>query len=192
MADFFKLGMNKLWMDYDEAADVLYVSFRRPQQATDSRMEGDLIYHYRGEELVGVTILHAKGAYCQPGRCIERDGLSQTAAEVHRISSHFSRACRGRHDGGLRGWDNNAKALRQRLRRRGIRPQIPTRVWKSRQPRGRPINTDVPRFQAERTCAWFQHTYRRLGVRWERIAACFNAFLAMAMMHLWIHKLIVG
>lgn len=34
----------------------------------DSRMEGDLIYHYRGEELVGVTILHAKGACCQPGK----------------------------------------------------------------------------------------------------------------------------
>jgi hypothetical protein len=35
------------------------VSFRRPQKADDSRMEGDLIYHYRDEELVGVTILYA-------------------------------------------------------------------------------------------------------------------------------------
>lgn len=68
VADFFKLRVKKLWMDYDEEADVLYVSFRRPQKATDSRMEGDLIYHYRGEELVGVTILHAKGAYCQLGQ----------------------------------------------------------------------------------------------------------------------------
>ena len=49
----------KMWLDYDEEVDVLYVSFRRPQKATDSRMEGDLTYHYRGEELVGVTILHA-------------------------------------------------------------------------------------------------------------------------------------
>jgi hypothetical protein len=62
VADFFKLGVNKLWMDYVEAADVLYVSFRRPQRATNSRREGDLIYHYRGEELFDVTILHAKGA----------------------------------------------------------------------------------------------------------------------------------
>jgi uncharacterized protein YuzE len=68
VADFFKLGVKKLWMDYDEEGDVLYISFRRPQKATDSRMEGDLIYHYRGEELVGVTILHAKGAYCPPGQ----------------------------------------------------------------------------------------------------------------------------
>jgi hypothetical protein len=29
-------------------------------------------------------------------------------------------------------------------------------------------------------------------VRWERLAACFNAFLAVAMIHMWVHKLIVG
>jgi hypothetical protein len=87
---------------------------------------------------------------------------------------------------------DDAKDLRQRLRRRGIRPQIPTRVWKTRKPRGRPIKRAVPRFQAERTCAWFQRQYRRWVVRWERIAACFNAFLAIAMIHIWIHRLIVG
>jgi IS5 family transposase len=89
-----------------------------------------------------------------------------------------------------KGYD--AKDLRHRLRRRGIRPQIPKRVWKSRKPRGRPIKTDVPRYQAERTFAWFQRKYRRLVVRWERLAACFNAFLTLAMIHMWVHKLIVG
>jgi hypothetical protein len=84
-----------------------------------------------------------------------------------------------------------AKDLRRRLRTRGIRPQIPKRVWKSRKPRGRPIKKDVPRYQAERTFAWFQRKYRRLVVRWERLAACFNAFLAIAMIHLWVHRLIV-
>ena len=87
---------------------------------------------------------------------------------------------------------DDAKDLRHRLRTRGIRPQIPTQVWKSRKPRGRPITTDVPRFQAERTFAWFQCKYRRLVVRWERLAACFNAFLAIAMIHMWVHKLIAG
>ena len=58
-AHFLKLGAKKMWLDYDEEADVLYVSFRRSQKATDSRMEGDLMYHYRGEELVSVTLLHA-------------------------------------------------------------------------------------------------------------------------------------
>jgi hypothetical protein len=29
-------------------------------------------------------------------------------------------------------------------------------------------------------------------VRWERLAACFNAFRAVAIIHMWVHKLIVG
>lgn len=66
-AHFLKLGVKKLWLDYDEEADVLYVSFRRPQKATDSRMDGDLIYHYRDKELVGVTILHASEVGHQSG-----------------------------------------------------------------------------------------------------------------------------
>lgn len=89
-----------------------------------------------------------------------------------------------------KGYD--AKDLRRRLRTRGIRPQIPKRVWKSRKPRGRPIKQDVPRYQAERTFAWFQRKYRRLVVRWERLAVCFNALLAIAMIHIWVHRLILG
>jgi Transposase DDE domain len=85
-----------------------------------------------------------------------------------------------------KGYD--AKALRQR----GIRAQIPKRVWKTKNHRGRPIKQVVPRFQAERTFAWFQKKYRRLVVRWERIAACFEAFLAVATIHIWISRLIVG
>jgi transposase len=89
-----------------------------------------------------------------------------------------------------KGYD--AKALRQQLRKRGIRAQSPKRVWKTKKNRGRPSKKVVPRFQAERTFAWFQKKDRRLVVRWERIAACFEAFLALATVHLWIHRLIVG
>src|SRR5215470_4384272 len=89
-----------------------------------------------------------------------------------------------------KGYD--AKALREKLRRRGIRAQSPKRVWKTKTNRGRPIKQVVPRFQAERTFAWFQKKYRRFVVRWECIAACFDAFLALATIHMWIHKLIVG
>jgi hypothetical protein len=89
-----------------------------------------------------------------------------------------------------KGYDS--QALRQQLRKRGIRAQIPKRVWKTKKHRGRPIKTVVPRFQAERTFAWFQKKYRRLVVRWERMAACFEAFLALATVHIWIHRLIVG
>ena len=58
-----------------------------------------------------------------------------------------------------KGYD--AQALRQQLRKRGIRAQIPKRVWKTKKHRGRPSKKAVPRFQAERTFAWFQKKYRR-------------------------------
>jgi len=89
-----------------------------------------------------------------------------------------------------KGYD--AKALRHQLRKRGIRAQLPKRVWKTTKPRGRPIKHVVSRFQAERTFAWFQKKYRRLVVRWERLAACFDAFLTLATVHIWVHRLIVG
>ena len=87
---------------------------------------------------------------------------------------------------------DDAKGLRQCLRTRGIRPQIPKRVWKTRRPRGRPINQGVPRCQAERTFAWFQRKYRRLVVRWEHLASCFKAFLVIAVMPMWVQRLIAG
>lgn len=52
-----------LWVDYDEGADVLYLSFRRPQQATDSVLEGNVVYHYDSEELVGVTVIGFKAGW---------------------------------------------------------------------------------------------------------------------------------
>jgi uncharacterized protein YuzE len=55
-----KMPSKRIWTDYDEEADVLYISFRKPQQANDSIMEDDLTYHYHDKELVGVTVLHAK------------------------------------------------------------------------------------------------------------------------------------
>jgi hypothetical protein len=85
-----------------------------------------------------------------------------------------------------------AKDLRRPLRRRGIRFQMPKRVWKTKTPRGRPLKIDMPRFQAERTFAWFQQKDHRLVVRWERRAACFAAFLAIATIHIWLQRLIVG
>jgi uncharacterized protein YuzE len=49
----------QIWTDYDEEADVLYISFRKPQQANDSVLEDSSIYHYHNEELVGITVLNA-------------------------------------------------------------------------------------------------------------------------------------
>lgn len=50
----------KLWMDYDQEADVLYINFKRPQKATDSEMmDNGVLLRYRDKELVGVTIMDA-------------------------------------------------------------------------------------------------------------------------------------
>jgi uncharacterized protein YuzE len=54
-----KMPSLHIWIDYDKEVDVLYISFRMPQNANDSIIEGDIIYHYSGNDLVGATILHA-------------------------------------------------------------------------------------------------------------------------------------
>lgn len=50
-----------------------------------------------------------------------------------------------------KGYD--CKKQRTALRKRGIRPQIPKRVWKTKKNRGRPIKMSVPRYQQERCFA---------------------------------------
>ncbi len=49
-----------LWSSYDAEADVLYVNFKKPARATDSELtDDDIIIRYEGEEIIGLTILHA-------------------------------------------------------------------------------------------------------------------------------------
>jgi uncharacterized protein YuzE len=49
-----------LWSSYDAEADVLYISFKKPCHATDSELtDEDVIIRYEGDEVVGLTILHA-------------------------------------------------------------------------------------------------------------------------------------
>lgn len=55
-----EMPSKRIWIDYDDEADVLYISFRKPQQANDSEMEENVVYHYRNKELVGVTVIGAK------------------------------------------------------------------------------------------------------------------------------------
>ncbi len=47
-------------VDYDKDADVLYISFERPQKATDTEVtEEGILLRYREDKLVGITILNA-------------------------------------------------------------------------------------------------------------------------------------
>jgi uncharacterized protein YuzE len=49
-----------LWSSYDAEADVLYINFKKPSHATDSELtDEDVIVRYEGDEVIGLTILHA-------------------------------------------------------------------------------------------------------------------------------------
>ena len=49
-----------LWSSFDAEADVLYINFKKPSHATDSELtDDDIIIRYEGEDIVGLTILHA-------------------------------------------------------------------------------------------------------------------------------------
>jgi uncharacterized protein YuzE len=49
-----------LWSSYDLEADTLYINFKKPSHASDSDItDDDVIIRYEGDEVVGLTILHA-------------------------------------------------------------------------------------------------------------------------------------
>lgn len=55
-----RLPLKRSWIDYDDEADVLYISFDRPQKATNSEMlDNGLLVRYRGKKIVGLTVLDA-------------------------------------------------------------------------------------------------------------------------------------
>jgi uncharacterized protein YuzE len=59
-ANLIKLPVRNVWIDYDKEADVLYLSFRRPQRAKKTVEAGDDILVRTDEnEIVGITILNA-------------------------------------------------------------------------------------------------------------------------------------
>jgi uncharacterized protein YuzE len=49
--------LDKLDVHYDEAADVLYISFGPPEPASDSRvLDNDVILRFKGERIIGITV----------------------------------------------------------------------------------------------------------------------------------------
>lgn len=55
-----RFGNDKLFIDYDEEADVLYVSFGKPQKADNSIQGRDgIIRRKKDNKVVGLTILNA-------------------------------------------------------------------------------------------------------------------------------------
>lgn len=58
-SDIVKLPFEHLWIDYDREADVLYLSFRRPQRATKTIETDDILIRKDDNKIVGITILNA-------------------------------------------------------------------------------------------------------------------------------------
>jgi uncharacterized protein YuzE len=58
--EMMKLSTRHIWADYDTEADVLYMSFRKPQRATETIEISDEILLRKDEnEVVGITIMNA-------------------------------------------------------------------------------------------------------------------------------------
>jgi uncharacterized protein YuzE len=54
------LPAQHVWLDYDKQADVLYMSFRKPQRAKETiELEDDILVRKDGKEIVGLTIMNA-------------------------------------------------------------------------------------------------------------------------------------
>ncbi len=59
-SDLVKLPLEHMWIDYDREADVLYLSFRKPQRATKTiETDDDILIRKDRNKIVGITILHA-------------------------------------------------------------------------------------------------------------------------------------
>jgi len=55
-----KLHVRQVWADYDREADVLYLSFRKPQRAKKTvEMADNVLIRTDDDEVVGITILNA-------------------------------------------------------------------------------------------------------------------------------------
>jgi len=58
--EMVKLPARQMWLDYDKEADVLYVSFRKPQRATETiELNDDILVRKDGKDIVGLTIVNA-------------------------------------------------------------------------------------------------------------------------------------
>ena len=55
------ISLKKIDFDYDQEADVLYISFGKPKEAQDSvEVEDGVIYRIADKEVVGITITDFK------------------------------------------------------------------------------------------------------------------------------------
>jgi len=82
--EMMRLLTREVWVDYDEEADVLYMSFRRPQKASKTvEVDEDVLVHKDGRTIVGLTMLNAsarRGRVRAGGR--RRQGVIQVGLDA--------------------------------------------------------------------------------------------------------------
>jgi uncharacterized protein YuzE len=50
----------EMWVDYNQEADVLYLSFRKPQRAKKTvEKDDDVLIRTDDDQIVGITIMNA-------------------------------------------------------------------------------------------------------------------------------------
>lgn len=58
---------SRMVLDFDEEADVVYISFQHPQKATDTVEleweDKELLLRFREKKLIGITVLEATDRY---------------------------------------------------------------------------------------------------------------------------------
>ena len=58
--EIMRMPIKHMWVDYDKEADVLYVSFRKPQRSKKTvEVNEDILVRKDGKQIVGITILNA-------------------------------------------------------------------------------------------------------------------------------------
>lgn len=92
-----------------------------------------------------------------------------------------------------KGYDS--RAFRAVLQTRQIRAHIPERAfYGQRRRRGRPYLVDralvAQRWVIERTFAWINNSFRRLRVRYERLAHCYEALCIIGCLLICLNRLL--
>jgi uncharacterized protein YuzE len=60
LPELSRAPQRRIQLSYDAEADVLYISLGAPVEATDTEpTDDDVLIRYRGDEIIGYTILHA-------------------------------------------------------------------------------------------------------------------------------------
>ncbi len=54
------LKYKNVWANYDEEVDILYLHFKKPNHADNSKMtDDDIIVRYENNEIIGLSVLNA-------------------------------------------------------------------------------------------------------------------------------------